>query len=467
MLVSVINPTRASMLNNNYQKGIWFIWYYAEWCGHCKIMEQEWKTFVSKVPRGINVARVESTAIPQLNYQPQVMGYPTLRLYHNGNEVSEYEGERTASAFRHFLLNFVRKLKQSKTSLNTHRSHRSPRSPRQSHSSHSSHSLFNKPKNPTLIRLPTHHKLNPNLANQLHANFGSHQPSLPPSQPPLDINKPPMIVNNQKIASIINAMNKPSNKPMVQNNPPGMVPYKPEEPMPIYNQEPKEELKEVSFNLADIKPKKKSKKSKSKPNKKSKSKSKSKSIPKRKSKKSKSKSIPKKKSKNSPIVINNNGISLEVTVKGKSGKKVTRKIPLKDMVNGTKSVPKNVVQNNKVADNKMNNVVVKNSKKVSKKPVPRNSLRVKYNDGVKRSFSFFNNKPANNKPVNNKPEDNKPEDNKPEDNKPADNKPEDNKQVNNRPADNKPEDNKPEVNNRPEVEFKKKRRNKRRPKRRV
>jgi thiol-disulfide isomerase/thioredoxin len=93
-------------LNNAYRKGIWFIWYYADWCSHCKIMENDWSTFIKKVPKDINVAKVESNYIPKLSYKPQVQGFPTLRLYDKGVERYDYEGERNSDKFVEFLNNF-------------------------------------------------------------------------------------------------------------------------------------------------------------------------------------------------------------------------------------------------------------------------------------------------------------------------------------------------------------------------
>lgn len=93
-------------LNSVYKKGIWFIWYYADWCGHCKSMEQDWNTFIKKVPKEFNVAKVESNFIPKLSYKPQVQGFPTLRLYDKGVERYDYEGERNSDKFVEFLNNF-------------------------------------------------------------------------------------------------------------------------------------------------------------------------------------------------------------------------------------------------------------------------------------------------------------------------------------------------------------------------
>ena len=48
-------------LNNflkNRKTGTWMVWYYAEWCGHCKNMEEDWDKLVSK-KININFVKIE------------------------------------------------------------------------------------------------------------------------------------------------------------------------------------------------------------------------------------------------------------------------------------------------------------------------------------------------------------------------------------------------------------------------
>ena len=34
--------------NNNTKKGVWLVWFYADWCGHCVNMKPEWEQLEKK-----------------------------------------------------------------------------------------------------------------------------------------------------------------------------------------------------------------------------------------------------------------------------------------------------------------------------------------------------------------------------------------------------------------------------------
>jgi thioredoxin-like negative regulator of GroEL len=104
MKVSVLNEETAKDLSKQLQKGDWIVLYYAEWCGHCQHMKPEWDKFKAIAPESVNVAQVESSNIPKLEYNPNVEGYPTIKMYHNNKEVGKFEEERTKEK----MLNFVK-----------------------------------------------------------------------------------------------------------------------------------------------------------------------------------------------------------------------------------------------------------------------------------------------------------------------------------------------------------------------
>ena len=105
MTMSSEDITKMNDFEKNYNKkgSKYFVWFYASWCGHCKIMEETWKQFVKKSeqnPTGIKVIKIESEHIKSHH---NVYGFPTLRLYKNGSFI-EYNGERNVDAFYSFLL---------------------------------------------------------------------------------------------------------------------------------------------------------------------------------------------------------------------------------------------------------------------------------------------------------------------------------------------------------------------------
>ena len=36
--LDVDNDTNLEKFNNEHTKGVWFVWFYADWCGHCQHM---------------------------------------------------------------------------------------------------------------------------------------------------------------------------------------------------------------------------------------------------------------------------------------------------------------------------------------------------------------------------------------------------------------------------------------------
>ena len=40
-----------------------FVFFYAEWCGHCKSMKDDWKKFTKAAPKELNIGEIESNNI--------------------------------------------------------------------------------------------------------------------------------------------------------------------------------------------------------------------------------------------------------------------------------------------------------------------------------------------------------------------------------------------------------------------
>ena len=99
-------------IEKKMKKGVWMIRYYADWCGHCQMMESEWKTFEKKNSNK-NIVSIESQAMEKMNQQPENFGgFPTIIIQNNNKKIDEFNQERTFKNFQKFL-NSVKKIKNS------------------------------------------------------------------------------------------------------------------------------------------------------------------------------------------------------------------------------------------------------------------------------------------------------------------------------------------------------------------
>jgi len=75
---------------------VYFVKYYAPWCGHCKRLAPTWDE-LGDAMSGTNVviAKVDCTVSKSVCTGAGVQGYPTLKLVQNGKVKEDYRGART------------------------------------------------------------------------------------------------------------------------------------------------------------------------------------------------------------------------------------------------------------------------------------------------------------------------------------------------------------------------------------
>jgi thiol-disulfide isomerase/thioredoxin len=86
-----------------------FVWFYADWCGHCKTMHDAWDTAAKKVNAAgknimmkINVGDAKNKNHQQLSKKYGIDGFPTIMMLDNGKKTGEYAGPRTADDFEKY-----------------------------------------------------------------------------------------------------------------------------------------------------------------------------------------------------------------------------------------------------------------------------------------------------------------------------------------------------------------------------
>jgi len=96
---SVISLTESnfdSMLNNATPDTLWFLKFYAPWCGHCKRLAPILDKLAPRVQGKMKIAKIDCTREKDLCKRFNVRGYPTLKYHRSGTEnFNEYNGGRT------------------------------------------------------------------------------------------------------------------------------------------------------------------------------------------------------------------------------------------------------------------------------------------------------------------------------------------------------------------------------------
>ena len=104
ILAIVASSEPVNLDDSNYESsindGIWFVKYFAPWCGHCKRLAPTWEKLAEEATAaGLNVkiAKVDCTVARDTCSNQGIRGYPTLQLHSNG-KVDKYSGSRDLQA---------------------------------------------------------------------------------------------------------------------------------------------------------------------------------------------------------------------------------------------------------------------------------------------------------------------------------------------------------------------------------
>ncbi|XP_067093619.1 protein disulfide isomerase family A, member 7 [Osmerus mordax] len=77
--------------------------FFAPWCGHCQKLAPEYETAATKLKGTVSLAKVDCTVNSETCGRYGVNGYPTLKIFRNGEDSAAYDGPRSADGIVSFM----------------------------------------------------------------------------------------------------------------------------------------------------------------------------------------------------------------------------------------------------------------------------------------------------------------------------------------------------------------------------
>jgi len=96
-------------------KDVWFIEFYAPWCGHCKNLIPEWDKLATATEGIIKIGAVDMTTDQAAGSAYGIQGFPTLKFFGaNKNSPIDYNGARSAGELLTFAFDNAKKAAQTR-----------------------------------------------------------------------------------------------------------------------------------------------------------------------------------------------------------------------------------------------------------------------------------------------------------------------------------------------------------------
>lgn len=103
---SVVELTKANFDEKMSQSSTAMVKFYAPWCGHCKAIKPIYEGVANRLADRALIAEVDCTTEKELCEQFGIKGFPTLRLFKDGVDVTAYNGERNVESMVNFVLSY-------------------------------------------------------------------------------------------------------------------------------------------------------------------------------------------------------------------------------------------------------------------------------------------------------------------------------------------------------------------------
>lgn len=99
--------SKPASFDQDVSGGKKLVWFYADWCGHCKRMKKEWDTASNKVNGKMVKIDLgdDNSETKKISEKYNINGFPTILLLNNGEKEDEYTDDRTSNAFESYCNN--------------------------------------------------------------------------------------------------------------------------------------------------------------------------------------------------------------------------------------------------------------------------------------------------------------------------------------------------------------------------
>ena len=101
----VVNLNQANFRKTVLESDeMWFVEFYAPWCGHCQQLEPTWEKLAKILKGVVKVGAVNADEEKQLGGQYQIQGFPTIKFFgfNKKKDPETYQGGRDAESMANY-----------------------------------------------------------------------------------------------------------------------------------------------------------------------------------------------------------------------------------------------------------------------------------------------------------------------------------------------------------------------------